>query len=67
MAYDTNHSDLIGLYAYQWFFNHVRYQLVSSRPAAGSAGISSPPGRTLGRVVWRDPNRDEAIYALGRA
>ncbi len=68
VAYDTNHSDLIGLYAYQWFFDHVRYRLVSGRPAPGYRGyLVSVSGRPLGRVVWRDPNRELAIYALGGA
>lgn len=68
VAYDTTHSDLIGLYAYQWFFDHARYRLVAGRPAPGFRGyLVSVSGRPLGRVVWRDPNRDQAIYALGGA
>lgn len=68
VAYDTSHSDLIGMYAYQWFFDHARYRLVSGRPAAGFRGyLVSAAGRKVGRVVWRDPNRDQAIYALGGA
>jgi hypothetical protein len=68
VAYDTTHPDLIGLYAYQWFFNHARYRLVSGRPATGFRGyLVSVQGRRLGRAVWRDPNRDQSIYALGGA
>jgi hypothetical protein len=68
VAYDTSRADLIGMYAYQWFFDHTRYRLVSGRPAAGFRGyLVSVAGRKIGRVVWRDPNRDQAIYALGGA
>jgi hypothetical protein len=68
VAYDTSRPDLIGLYAYQWFFDHARYRLVTGQPAPGFRGyLVSVPGRKVGRVVWRDPNREQAVYALGGA
>jgi hypothetical protein len=69
VAYDTTHADLLGLYAYQWFFDHARYRLVSGRPAPGFRGyfVTAPGGRAAGRLVWQDPNRPQAIYALGGA
>ena len=71
VSYDRSSSDIIGLYAYQWFAPHTRFMLTGgpSGPLRTRYLISSHswPAKHPGvpvQVVWRDPNRDQVIYRV---
>jgi len=70
VAYDRRGYDVIGLYVYQWFLPRSRFELY------GGAGVPRAPfvvsdrswarrhPDARARIAWRDPGRDQAIFAL---
>ena len=70
LAYDRGRYDVIGLYVYQWFMPHTRFRLYSGSSVPDEPTILSdgswsrrhPVAST--RALWRDPGRDQEIFAL---
>jgi hypothetical protein len=73
IAYDLDHYDVFGRYAYQWFLPHSRLVLFSSTKGSPPAEYvitshawPARDRRLRAERVWDDPGRDQAIFRVVR-
>jgi hypothetical protein len=71
IAYDMDHYDVFGRFAYQWFMPHAKFVLFSSSakdPPADyvitSRSWANRHPRLHPHVLWSDPGRDQVLLKL---
>jgi hypothetical protein len=71
VAYDMDHYDVFGRFAYQWFMPHAAFVLFSSSKEAPPARFvitsrswANRHGRLHPRVLWSDPGQDQVLLRI---